>query len=187
MAAKAYDTIATKNEASYTAFIQGISDISIKTKIHESEADNFQDAVRLAERLERVSKSLNAHQHDPAPIFAIEREAAPDSPGDTSGPNPATREPPQANSWGRSNVNNNVNNRPQDSRTPQYGGVGRTRRRCHYCDRENHVMRNCYQLRDDLNSGNCPQQLIDRNNNRHNNRLNARRAGQTPPAEDRSQ
>ena len=60
IAAKAYTLdIPMRHEASYTAFIQGIYGTSIKTKILESEVDNFSDAVQLAERLERVAKSLN--------------------------------------------------------------------------------------------------------------------------------
>ena len=45
MAAKAYVDLEVRSEACYTAFIQGIYDLSIKTKIHESDVNNFTEAV----------------------------------------------------------------------------------------------------------------------------------------------
>ena len=73
MASKAYNNQPMRNEAAYTAFIQGIHDLSIKTKVLESDVNNFTEAVQLAERLERVSKSLNASEMaEHTPIFAIQ-------------------------------------------------------------------------------------------------------------------
>ena len=185
IAAKAYDTAAMRNEASYTAFIQGIYDISIKTKVHESDVDNFENAVSLAERLERVSKSLNAIHVDPSPIFAVNstptEESLSPSPGETSR-HGSRMQPAQVINPNR---RDNAGGRPQQRRDRQDRDGRRGQIRCYYCGRGNHVMRNCYQMNDDLNNGHSLQELIDRTNNRRQNRLNGEEAGQRDPAANR--
>ena len=186
-AAKAYDRAAMRDEASYTAFIQGIYDIAIKTKVHESDVDNFEDAVALAERLERVAKSLNATHMDSSPIFSIDSTPAGETLNISSGESsrPDNQRPQRFPDPGSRENNHRL---PQDRRYNAGRGGRRNQIRCYYCGRENHVMRNCYQMRDDLNNGNSLQQLIDRANDRHTqnrNRLNMERAGPRNPAENR--
>ena len=191
IAAKAYNTAAMRNEASYTAFIQGIYDTSIKTKVHESDVDNFENAVSLAERLERVSKSLNATQIDPSPIFAVNSTPTVEQPSTTQVETSRHDSRVQQAHFSNSNSRDNASNRPQyrrdrqDRRDRQERGGRRSQIRCHYCGRGNHVMRNCYQMNDDLNNGHSLQELIDRTNNRRQNRLNGEEAGQRDPAANR--
>ena len=185
-AAKAYDRAAMRDEASYTAFIQGINDIAIKTKVHESDVDNFENAVALAERLERVAKSLNATHVDPSPIFSVDSAPSGETLNISSGESPRTDNHRPLHLLGHGSRENTY--RPPQERQHNAGRGGRRNQlRCYYCGRENHVMRNCYRLNDDLNNGNSLQELIDRTNNRRQNRLNGNRAGQRNPAENRSE
>jgi hypothetical protein len=172
-----------RNEASYTAFIQGIYNIAIKTKVH---VDNFEAVIRLAERLERVSKSLNQPHSEPSAIFAVSADSIPVR---NTQPNEPNRSPDLPQERPTQNNRSNRDYRPQERRNPQ-NTTGKSRLKCYHCGRENHVMRNCYQLRDDLRQGSSLQlqELIDRTNNRHQNRLfNGQRAGQRNPAETRPQ
>ena len=72
MALKAYPHAALRDEASYTAFIQGLYDIALKTKVLESDVDNFDEALQYAERLERVARSVkSSNLTEPAAVFAV--------------------------------------------------------------------------------------------------------------------
>ena len=188
MAAKAYSKVEMRNEASYTAFIQGIYNIAIKTKVHESDVDNFQDAVKLSQRLERVSKSLHGPTEESAAIFAIKSPSI----GDTATPEPKNDPinpsgPSYRNNGPRGQPHHQSQGQNRPTATPARSGV-RNRIRCHYCGRDNHVMRFCYRLRDDLNNGGSTlQELVDRANNRRQNHLNAERAATNTAAPNQRQ
>ena len=189
MATKAYINQAMRDEASYTAFIQGIYDISIKTKVHESDVDNFTDAVQLAQRLERVAKSLNSSTTTSTPIFAINETPARQAEAPYRRLDSNNR--PPGGSYPRNNGPRDVSNqsrpnqqqtyrRPQNmdgsyrpNRRPFSGNQNRDnsrsygpqntrylRGRCHYCNREGHYMRSCDRLTYDLDAGYTLSELI---------------------------
>lgn len=140
MSSRAYSDEHIKREAAYTAFIQGIYNIGIKTKIHESEVNNFEEATLLAKRLERVATSLNIETTSPSHVYQV-GNSTPSNSNTVTNDNPNSRRP-------------NGNYRQRNFNNRNF--------RCYYCGGANHIMRSCFTLRDDIASGQALPDIIDR-------------------------
>ena len=77
LADKAYGNREIKNECALSALISGIKDRATKEKILEDEITNFDDAVKLACKREKIASAVNPERSDEQeslPVFRVQTD-----------------------------------------------------------------------------------------------------------------
>ncbi len=99
VAERAYTDITIRNENSKAAYIRGLRDVSIKSKILEHELVDFDEAVKLANKLEKIQSVANVNVPEDAVLYNIESKSRVNN-------NTASRQFPNSNSENRQMYNN---------------------------------------------------------------------------------
>ena len=169
IASRAYsdDEKIIREEASYNAFMRGISDPYIKRKLHEdSSLDSFERATEEASRLETINRALQPKNVSTESDEIIEElvHAIDEQQDREQDRNSRDERPTPRDSYRRKNQPKHQNSRSNDSRAPQIQQDGtststppnnsqrwnqnnRTKRnepiRCFKCQGLNHIARHC--------------------------------------------
>ena len=137
---KAYSDYTLKEEASLSALIAGVASLGIRQKLLESDTNTFEDASRLATKLERIDTTLaggKLQSEEQSLEFDVLRVNNTDN-GAAAFPNSSSSSRPQSYPVHTTNPSSrHVTFQPNSHRGPR-GQV-----RCYGCNELGHIRRNC--------------------------------------------